>query len=104
MAMDEIRATDSSMATLASGASIRRDWRRSSEEIVCRLFFTRWWISRMVASLDSSIRSRRRSSLMSRISTTAPVASPRSRSGMQLMTTVTPVGRSTSWVTGSPKA
>ena len=102
--MEEIRATDSSMAVRASGESMRRACKRSSEEIVCRLFFTRWWISRMVASLDNSSRSRRRSSLMSRMSTTAPVASPRSRRGMQLMTTVTPEGRSTSWVTGMPKA
>jgi hypothetical protein len=35
---------------------------RSSDEIVCRLFFTRWWISRMVASFDSSSRSALRSS------------------------------------------
>ncbi len=83
---------------------MRRACNRSSELIVCRLFFTRWWISRMVASLDSSSRSRRRSSLMSRMRTTAPVASPRSSNGMQLMTTVTPDGRSTSWVTGMPNA
>ena len=72
-AIDRTRRTDSSMAALASGDSSRRPWRRSSDEIVCRLFFTRWWISRIVASLDSSSRSRRRSSEMSRRSTTAPV-------------------------------
>ena len=37
--------------------------------MVCRLFFTRWWISRMVASFDSSRRSRRRRSVTSRSST-----------------------------------
>ena len=52
--------------------SSRRPCSRSSDEIVCRLFFTRWWISRIVASFDSSSRSRRRSSEMSRSSTTAP--------------------------------
>ena len=30
-----------SMAVMASGLSIRRPWRRSSAEIVCRLFLTR---------------------------------------------------------------
>ena len=61
-----MRRTDSSMATLASGELNRRPCRRSSDEIVCRLFFTRWWISRIVASFDSSSRSRRRSSETSR--------------------------------------
>ena len=40
-AIDRMRRTDSSMANFASGDSTRRPWRRSSEEIVCRLFFTR---------------------------------------------------------------
>ena len=40
----------------------RRACSRSSAATVCRLFFTRWWISRIVASLVSSSRSRRRSS------------------------------------------
>ena len=35
----------------ASGTSIRRACSRSSAATVCRLFFTRWWISRIVASL-----------------------------------------------------
>ena len=86
-AMERMRRTDSSMATLASGDSNRRPCSRSSDEIVCRLFFTRWWISRIVASLDSSRRSRRRSSEMSRVSTTAPDTAPWSISGMQRMST-----------------
>ena len=82
--------------------SSRRPCSRSSDEIVCRLFFTRWWISRMVASFDSSSRSRRRSSEMSRSSTTAPVTvARRSSSGMQRSTTVTSGPRSTSSVTGT---
>ena len=70
--MDRMRRTDSSIATFASGDANRRPCRRSSDEIVCRLFFTRWWISRIVASFESSRRSRRRSSDTSRVSTTAP--------------------------------
>ena len=69
-AIERMRRTDSSTAALASGDDSRRPCRRSSDEMVCRLFFTRWWISRMVASFDSSRRSRRRSSEMSRSSTT----------------------------------
>ena len=71
-----MRRTDSSIATFASGDESRRPCSRSSDEIVCRLFFTRWWISRIVASLESSSRSRRRSSEMSRMSTTAPDTAP----------------------------
>ena len=37
----------------ASGLDRRRLCSRRSEEIVWRLFFTRWWISRMVASLEA---------------------------------------------------
>jgi hypothetical protein len=48
-----MRLTDSSMATLASADSKRRAWSRSSDAIVWRLFFTRWWISRIVASFES---------------------------------------------------
>ena len=61
--------------------AVRRACRRSSAATVCRLFFTRWWISRIVASLDSSAWSRRRRSVTSRTSTSAPAASPRGRSG-----------------------
>ena len=57
----------------ASFDSNRRPWSRSSAAIVWRLFFTRWWISRIVASFDISIRSRRRRSVTSRMSTTTPV-------------------------------
>ena len=103
-AIDRMRRTDSSMACLASGLSSRRPCSRSSDEIVCRLFFTRWWISRIVASLDSSSRSRRRSSEMSRSSTTAPLAAPRSSSGMHRISTTTSLPRDSSSVTGEPVA
>ena len=89
------------MAAFASGDASRRPCRRSSDEIVCRLFFTRWWISRIVASFDSSSRSRRRSSEMSRSSTTAPDTSPCSTSGMQRNSTLISGPTSTSSVTGS---
>ena len=49
-------------AARASPSGSRRACSRSSAATVCRLFFTRWWISRIVASLVSSSRSRRRSS------------------------------------------
>ena len=82
----------------------RRPWSRSSDEMVWRLFFTRWWISRMVASFERSSRSRRRSSEMSRSSTTAPVTAPWSSSGMPRISTVmsTPPGANSS-VTGTPR-
>ena len=71
-AIERMRRTDSSIAALADGSVRRRPCRRSSDEIVWRLFFTRWWISLMVASLETSRRSRLRSSETSRSSTTAP--------------------------------
>ena len=80
---------------------MRRDCSRSSEEMVCRLFLTRWWTSRMAASLDSSSRSRRRSSLTSRMSTSAPVTLPLSRSGMQRNTTAVSLPSPISLVTGN---
>ena len=49
---------------------------------VWRLFFTRWWISRIVASFETSWRSRSRSSVTSRSRTIAPPATRRARSGM----------------------
>ncbi len=52
---------------------------RSSDATVCRLFFTRWWISRIVASLVMQLRSWCRTSVTSRQSTIAPVRSPRCR-------------------------
>ena len=78
-----IRRTDSDTAALASGFSSRRACSRSSDEIVCRLFFTRWWISRIVASLLISSRSRLRRSVTSRTSSTPPAISPPARIGRQ---------------------
>ena len=69
IAIERIRRSDSSIAACASGDCSRRPCSRSSAAMVCRLFFTRWWISRMVASFDSSSRSRRRRSVTSRSST-----------------------------------
>ena len=45
------RRIASPSASSASGDATRRDCSRSSAATVCRLFFTRWWISRIVASL-----------------------------------------------------
>ena len=45
------RSSASASASFASAVDARRAWRRSSAATVCRLFFTRWWISRIVASL-----------------------------------------------------
>ena len=77
--MARIRRSASSNAIRpwASSASSLRAWRRRRDEIVWRLFFTRWWTSRMVASLVSSSRSRRRRSVTSRTRIAAPVSSPR---------------------------
>ncbi len=50
-AIDATRRIDSSSAIRASGTDVRRACSRSSAATVCRLFFTRWWISRIVASL-----------------------------------------------------
>jgi len=89
---------------LASADASRRPCRRSSDEIVCRLFFTRWWISRIVASLDRSRRSRRRSSEMSRSSTTAPVTSSLSIRGRHRTSTVTSgPARSPRWPGGGSR-
>ncbi len=63
---------------------------RSSEATVCRLFLTRWWISRIVASLVMSSCSWWRSSVTSRHSTIAPMRLPWSRSGIVRSDTVTP--------------
>ncbi len=71
-AIDDTRRTDSISASRPSALLVRRACSRSSAATVCRLFFTRWWISRIVASLDSSARSRRLTSVTSRISTAAP--------------------------------
>ena len=82
IAIERIRRSDSSSAACASGDCSRRPWSRSSAAIVWRLFFTRWWISRIVASFDSSIRSRRRRSVTSRSSTSTPTISSPSSSGI----------------------
>ena len=75
-AIDDTRRTDSISASRPSALTVRRACRRSSAATVCRLFFTRWWISRMVASLDIRARSRRLTSVTSRISTAAPALAP----------------------------
>ncbi len=62
---------------------------------VCRLFFTRWWISRMVASLPISARSRRRRSVTSWRKTIAPVRTPSRTRGIPRSST-TAVAFSTS--------
>ena len=71
-AIEATRRTDSISASRPSALLVRRACSRSRAATVCRLFFTRWWISRMVASLDSSARSRRLTSVTSRISSAAP--------------------------------
>ena len=73
-AIDDTRRTDSISASRPSALLVRLACSRSSAATVCRLFFTLWWISRMVASLDSSARSRRLISVTSRIRTAAPAA------------------------------
>ena len=50
-AIELTRRTLSPSARRASGIAVRRACRRSRAATVCRLFFTRWWISRIVASL-----------------------------------------------------
>ncbi len=92
IAIEPTRRTASSSAAFASGESIRRAWSRSRAATVWRLFFTRWWISRIVASLVTSSRSRRRRSVTSRTSTSAPMCSPSGRSGIDLTISATEVG------------
>ena len=84
------RRTASSSASRASGLSMRRACSRSSAATVCRLFFTRWWISRIVASLLSSARSRRRISVASRTSTSEPTWRPPRCSGTPRSVTTAP--------------
>ena len=100
-----MRRTDSATAALASCEVSRRPCRRSNDEMVCRLFFTRWWISRIVASLVSSRRSRLRTSVTSRSSSTPPVtvacpAAP-DRIGMHRVSRVTSSVWSNSSITGA---
>ena len=83
--------------------SIRRACSRSSAATVCRLFFTRWWISRIVVSLVTSSRSRRRRSVTSRTRISAPMCSPAGRSGMARTIRATDsVPSSVSWLTRPP--
>ena len=90
-AITPTRRTASSSATRpASPSGSRRACSRSSAATVCRLFFTRWWISRIVASLVSSSSSRRRSSDTSRSSSSAPTRLPPSVSGMARIDTLAP--------------
>ncbi len=71
-AMAATRFWASVRALDASGEVVRRACRRSSAATVCRLFLTRWWISRIVASLVTSSRSRLRRSVTSRQVTNQP--------------------------------
>ena len=102
-AIDATRRTDSSSAARAAGSVIRRACSRSSAATVCRLFFTRWWISRIVASLVSSARSRRRTSVTSRTSTSAPASPPGACSG-RARTSIVAVRPSTSIGSGNRPA
>ena len=81
-AIARMRRSDSSIAACASGDCKRRPCNRNSAAIVCRLFLTRWWISRIVASFDMSNRSRRRRSVASRRSTSTPTTSSFSSCGI----------------------
>ena len=72
----------SASASFASTVDARRAWRRSIAATVCRLFLTRWWISRIVASLPMRARSRRRRSVTSWRNTMAPVRTPSRTRGM----------------------
>jgi hypothetical protein len=102
-----MRRTDSSdTAAFASSEFSRRACRRSSDEIVCRLFFTRWWISRIVASFDSSSLSRLRTSVTSRTSSRPPVTAlswptPVASTGMHRTSRMTSDVCSNSSITGS---
>ena len=79
VAMEAARSTASPSARRTSSLPLRRACMRSSEAMVCRLFLTRWWTSRMVASLTPSSRSRRRASVRSSTSTSAPAVSEMER-------------------------
>ena len=104
MAMERTRRSASKRATRPPPGGSRRACRRSRAEIVCRLFLTRWCTSRMAASLDRRSRSRRRTSVTSRMRTRQPVTRRRSMSGMQWSSTVTSGRRSTSSTTGRAEA
>ena len=103
-AIEVIRRTESSRAATACGWSPSlRAWSRSRDATVWRLFLTRWWTSRMVASRREMTRSRRRSSVASRTSTRAP-RRPVSRSSGTTRTSVTAPAASISDSTGRPPA
>jgi len=72
----------------------------NSDEMVCRLFFTRWCTSRIAASFERSNRSRRRRSVTSRSKSTAPVSFWLSISGMQRTSTIASLRRSISSIVG----
>ncbi len=85
--MARMRRSDSSSAERASAERNLRACSRSSAAIVCRLFFTRWWISRIVASFVTSIRSRWRMAVTSRSSTMPPTTVCASSRGKACTTT-----------------
>jgi len=87
--VDTLRCASAS-ALLVSGDPLRRAWSRSSAETVWRLFFTRWWISRIVASFVISSRSRSRSSETSRTRIRAPFFLPYSVRGIDRSDSATP--------------
>ncbi|CAM5651393.1 hypothetical protein STENM327S_03155 [Streptomyces tendae] len=80
--IEPTRRTASSSASRPRSDSMRRACSRNRAATVWRLFFTRWWISRMVASLVINSRSRRRSSVTSLRSTSEPMRVPLGLSGM----------------------
>ena len=82
IAIDLIRRSDSWIASRASSDLRRLPCKRSSAAMVCRLFLTRWCTSRIVASLDISMRSLRRRSVTSRIKSRAPTGSSSSNNGI----------------------
>ncbi len=104
MAIEPTLRTASPSASLPCSESILRACRRSSAATVWRLFFTRWWISRMVASLVINSRSRRRTSVMSRSRMSEPIRVPLGLSGMarswtmqSLASTSAPRGAPSRW-------
>ena len=84
------RRSASLRASRASPSGTRRPCIRSRAATDWRLFLTRWWISRIVASFVISSRSRRRSSPTSRSSTIAPKRWPASVSGIARIEIVVP--------------
>ena len=87
IAMVCTRRCASASSFLTSWDLVLRAWSRSSADTDCRLFFTRWWISEIAASLVCSSFSRRRSSVTSRHSTMPPVLPFASYSGSERIET-----------------